>query len=94
MIDVVMIEVTFPCINSTFSIVLSENKSDIILIENIAFNYLLINYFSLDHQVSPPKPHSLVKLVALVIKVTIGITQTESWNKLIGYTLLLIAFTP
>jgi len=24
--------------------------------ENIAFNYLLINYFSLDHQVSPLKP--------------------------------------
>ncbi len=35
---------------------ISENKSDIILIENIAFNYLLINYFSLDHQVSPLKP--------------------------------------
>ncbi len=34
----------------------SENKSDIILIENIAFNYLLINYFSLGHQVSPLKP--------------------------------------
>jgi hypothetical protein len=34
---------------------LSENKSDIILIQNIAFNYLLINYFSLDHQVSPLK---------------------------------------
>ena len=35
---------------------ISENKSDIILIENIAFNYLLINYFSLGHQVSPIKP--------------------------------------
>jgi hypothetical protein len=35
---------------------ISENKSDIILIENIAFNYLLINYFSLGHQVSPLKP--------------------------------------
>jgi hypothetical protein len=35
---------------------LSENKSNIILIENIAFNYLLINYFSLGHQVSPLKP--------------------------------------
>jgi hypothetical protein len=34
----------------------SEYKSDIILIENIAFNYLLINYFSLGHQASPPKP--------------------------------------
>jgi hypothetical protein len=34
----------------------SENKSDIILIENIAFNYLLINYFLLGHQVSPLKP--------------------------------------
>jgi hypothetical protein len=29
---------------------LSENKSEIILIENMAFNYLLINYFSLDHR--------------------------------------------
>ena len=28
----------------------------LILIENIAFNYLLINYFSLGHQVSPLKP--------------------------------------
>ncbi len=35
---------------------LSENKSDIILNENIAFNYLPINYFSLGHQVSPLKP--------------------------------------
>jgi hypothetical protein len=35
---------------------ISENKSDIILIENIAFNYLLINYFSIGHQVSPLKP--------------------------------------
>ena len=35
---------------------ISDNKSDIILIENIAFNYLLINYFSLGHQVSPIKP--------------------------------------
>ena len=35
---------------------ISENKSDIILNENIAFNYLLINYFSLGHQVSPIKP--------------------------------------
>jgi len=49
---------------------LSENKSDIILIENIAFNYLLINYFSLDHQVSPPKPHSLIKLITFVIDPT------------------------
>jgi hypothetical protein len=35
---------------------ISENKSDIILNENSAFNYLLINYFSLGHQVSPIKP--------------------------------------
>jgi len=35
---------------------LSENKYDIILIEIIAFKNLLINYFSLGHQVSPPKP--------------------------------------
>jgi len=35
---------------------ISENKSDINLIENIAFNYLLINYFSFGHQVSPLKP--------------------------------------
>jgi hypothetical protein len=35
---------------------LSENKSDIIFNENSAFNYLLINSFSLGHQVSPIKP--------------------------------------
>jgi len=35
---------------------ISENKSDITLIENIAFNNLLINYFSFGHQVSPLKP--------------------------------------
>jgi hypothetical protein len=46
---------------------LSENKSDIILIENMAFNYLLINYFSLDHQVSPSKHHILIKLITFVI---------------------------
>ncbi len=49
---------------------LSDNKSDIILIEIIAFNYLLINYFSLGHQVSPPKPHSLIKLITSVIDPT------------------------
>jgi hypothetical protein len=60
---------------------LSGNKSYIILIEsfksfdwlhtlNIAFNYLLINYFSLDQQVSPPKPHSSIKLITFVIDPT------------------------
>ncbi len=60
---------------------LSENKSDIILIESfkpldwlyilkIAFNYLLIIYFSLDQQVSPTKPHSLIKLITFVMNPT------------------------
>ncbi len=35
---------------------ISENKSDINLIENIVFNYLLVNYFPFGHQVSPLKP--------------------------------------
>jgi hypothetical protein len=59
------------------SMELSENKPDIILIEsfksldwlhtlNVAFNYLLINYFSLDQQVSQPKPYSLIDLIIFV----------------------------
>ncbi len=58
-----------------------ENKSDIILIEfsksfdwlhtlNIALNYLLINYFSLDLQVYLPKTHSLIKLITFAIDPT------------------------
>jgi len=51
-------------------LIVSENKSDIILIGNIAFNYLLINNFLLGHQISPPKPHSLIKLITFVIDPT------------------------
>ena len=59
---------------------LSENKSDIILIEsfnsldwlhtfNLAFNYLTnsINCFQLDQHVFPPKLPSLIKLITFVI---------------------------
>jgi hypothetical protein len=57
---------------------ISEKQSDIILVEsfksldwlhslNIAFNYHLINYFSLDQQVYPPKPHTLIKVITFVI---------------------------
>jgi hypothetical protein len=70
--------ICFEYINFSF---LLENKSDIILIEsfksldwlhtlNIAFDYLLINYFSLDQWVAPPKPYSLIKLITFVIDPT------------------------
>jgi hypothetical protein len=75
-------ELGFTFVSNTLNLsFLLENKSDIILIEsfksldwlhtlNIAFDYLLINYFSLDQWVSPPKPHSLIKLITFVIDPT------------------------
>jgi len=62
---------------------ISENKFDIILIENIAFIYLLINYFSLDHQVSPSKHHSLMKLITFVIDPT----KPPSLIKLVAFVI-------